>query len=52
MDPRYPDTYDQYAIAGGNDGFQRFVELLEQQGYERWLEPDDSLVIYRRMIDE
>lgn len=52
MDPRYPDTYDKYATAGGNDGFQRFVELLEQQGYERWLAPDDSLVIYRRMIDE
>lgn len=48
MDPRYPDFYENYATEQGSDGAQWFMELLERHGYERWLEPDSTLVIYRR----
>ena len=41
-------NYRQYATPGKDDGFERLVKLLEDNGYELYHELDGVLVIYKK----
>lgn len=48
LDVAADSDYQKYATKGKRDGLKNLVRLLEENGYERWDEKENVLVIYRK----
>lgn len=40
---------DRFSDPGQNNGYQRFIEALEREGFRLWRSTGDSVVIYQKM---